>query len=177
MNHTISRMSFKRMFLFIQIILSFMFFQKKKRKKKKKKTQRFCSKEENQRDCVVYINLNKIDEAWKKKYVVKKEIKEIVQVYIICSGMTPCRIPFYHTIRTRNLHSSNKETAEYLYLLRTEFDSLDYCERIKLFLITLTRNLYGMMHSFVLSNLSLQITVLITYYFLYLLLYQIVIQY
>ena len=57
--------------------------------------------------------------------------------------MTPCKILFYHTIRTRTLHSSNKETAEYLYLLRTEFDSLDYCERIKLFFITLTRNLYG----------------------------------
>ena len=50
----------------------------KKEKGKKKKNFKFCSKEENQRDCVVCINLNKIDEAWKKKYVVKKEIKEIV---------------------------------------------------------------------------------------------------
>ena len=53
----------------------------KKEKDKKKKTQWFCSKEENQRDCIVYINLNKIDVALKnkkKKSVVKKEIKEIV---------------------------------------------------------------------------------------------------
>ena len=54
----------------------------KKEKDKKKKTQWFCSKEENQRDCVVYINLNKIAEAWlkkkKKNSVVRKEIKEIV---------------------------------------------------------------------------------------------------
>ena len=48
--------------------------------------------------------------------------------------MTPCRILYYHNIRTRTLHSSVKETAEYLYLLQTEFDSLDYCERIRLFL-------------------------------------------
>ena len=45
----------------------FYVFPKKEMEKKKKKTQRFCSKEENQRDCVVYINLNKIDEALKKK--------------------------------------------------------------------------------------------------------------
>ena len=45
----------------------FYVFPKKEKDKKKKKTQWFCSKEENQRDCVVYINLNKIAEAWKKK--------------------------------------------------------------------------------------------------------------
>ena len=41
-------------------------------------------KEENQRDCAVHINLNQIAEARKKKKnsVVKKKIKEIVQVYM-----------------------------------------------------------------------------------------------
>ena len=45
----------------------FVFYVFPKKEKEKKKTQWFCSKEENQRDCVVYINLNKIAEAWKKK--------------------------------------------------------------------------------------------------------------
>ena len=40
-------------------------------------------KEENQRDCAVHINLNQIAETRKKKKsVVKKKIKEIVQVYM-----------------------------------------------------------------------------------------------
>ena len=59
MHQTIARMSPKRMILFIHMICILGF----SIKKKKKNTQYFCSKEENQRDCVVYINLNKISEA------------------------------------------------------------------------------------------------------------------
>ena len=75
-------MSPKSIFIFINIICLLGFYKNRKGnfKIKKKKTLYFCSKEENQRDCAVHINLNQIAEALKKKknYVVKKKIKEIV---------------------------------------------------------------------------------------------------
>ena len=56
--------------------------------------------------------------------------------------------------------AGHNEMAGYLYS-KTEFDRLDCCERIKLFFIILYSDLYGMILSFVLPNLNLQITVLI----------------
>ena len=62
----------KNVLIYTNHFVFYVFLKKETKRKRKKKTQSFCSKEENQRDCVVCINLNKIDEAWKKKICSKE---------------------------------------------------------------------------------------------------------